>query len=127
MKCLLPLTLALLIFTGHAAPLALHPGNPHYFLWEGEPAVLVTSGEHYGLLLNAAFDYRRYFAELAAHGLNHTRVFSGVYREVPGSFGITDNPLAPEADQYVCPWIRSDTAGAADGRNKFDLTQWNPV
>ena len=29
-------------------PIALHPDNPHYFLWNGKPAVLVTSGEHYG-------------------------------------------------------------------------------
>jgi hypothetical protein len=127
MKHFRPAILTLLVSIGHAAPLALHPENPRYLLWEGEPTVLVTSGEHYGLLLNTAFDHGRYFAELAAHGLNHTRVFSGVYREVPGSFGITDNPLAPGADDYICPWPRSATKGAADGRNKFDLSKWNPA
>ena len=27
------------------APISLHPDNPHYFLWRGEPTVLVTSAE----------------------------------------------------------------------------------
>ena len=115
MKRLWPALLGLLICAAPAAPaapLALHPDNPRYFLWEGRPAILVTSGEHYGVLLNGAFDYRRYFAELAAHDLNHTRVFSGLYREVPGSFGITDNTLAPKPEHFVCPWPRSDRPGA---------------
>ena len=79
-------------------PLAhrLHPDNPHYFLWRGKPTVLVTSAEHYGALLNLDFDYVRYLDELHRSGLNHTRTFSGVYREIPGSFGITENPLAPK-------------------------------
>ena len=25
-------------------PIALHPGNPHYFLWRGRPTILITSG-----------------------------------------------------------------------------------
>ncbi len=108
-----------------AAPLALHPENPHYFFWKGKPTILVTSGEHYGALLNAAFDYKVYFGELAGRGLNHTRIFSGVYREVPGDFGITENPLAPLSGKYVAPWARSEEPGESDGGNKFDLTTWN--
>jgi hypothetical protein len=108
-------------------PLALHPDNPHYFLWRGKPAVLVSSGEHYGAVLNLDFDYVRYLDTLAADGLNHTRTFSGVYREIPASFGITDNPLAPKPNRYLCPWARSDTPGYADGGNKFDLTKWDPA
>jgi len=98
-------------------PIALHPDNGHYFLWCARPTILITSGEHYGALLNLDFDYGRYFRALAADKLNHTRVFSGTYREVPGSFGITDNPLAPKPGRYICPWARSGT--------KFDLTKWN--
>ena len=41
------LPLLLLVAATHA-PLALHPENPHYFLFRGKPTVLVTSGEHYG-------------------------------------------------------------------------------
>lgn len=106
-------------------PIALHPDNPHYLNWRGEPTILLTSGEHYGALLNLDFDYVRYFDELQAHRLNHTRVFSGVYREVPSSFGITDNPLAPKPNRYICPWARSDQPGYSDGGNKFDLDRWD--
>lgn len=108
-----------------ATPIALHPQNGHYFIWRGEPTILITSGEHYGALLNLDFDYVRYFKALKADGLNHTRIFSGTYREIPGSFGITDNPLAPGPNRYVCPWARSDKPGYFDGGSKFDLTGWD--
>jgi hypothetical protein len=106
-------------------PIALHPENPHYFLWRGKPTVLVTSGEHYGALLNGDFDYVRYLDELHAKGLNHTRTFSGVYHEIQSSFGITDNPLAPGPQAYVAPWPRGDRPGARDGGHKYDLGRWN--
>ena len=108
-------------------PISLHPANTRYFLWRDRPTVLVTSGEHYGALLNLDFDYLRYFDALAADGLNHTRTFSGVYREQPDSFGITDNPLAPKPLQYICPWARSDQPGYKDGGSKFDLGKWDPA
>src|SRR6516162_8561573 len=106
-------------------PLALHPDNPHYFLFRGKPAVLVTSGEHYGAVLNRDFDYTPYLNELQARKFNLTRTFSGVYREIPGSFGIVDNTLAPAKDRFLCPWARSQTPGCGDGGNKFDLSQWD--
>ena len=109
-----------------SSPIALHPDNPRYFIWRGEPAVLVTSGEHYGALLNLDFDYRRYLETLEKDGLNHTRTFSGAYREIPSSFGITDNTLAPKPGRFICPWARSDTPGDFDGGNKFDLKRWDP-
>src|SRR5579884_953171 len=108
-----------------AAPLALHPDNPHYFLFRGKPAVLVGSGEHYGAVLNLDFDYARYLDALQADGLNHTRTFVGTYREVPGSFKITDNTLAPQPNRFACPWARSDQPGYFDGGNKFDLSRWD--
>ena len=105
--------------------LALHPDNPHYFLWRGKPTVVVTSGEHYGAVLNLAFDYKVYLAELHRHGLNGTRLFSGTYCESPESFNITDNTLAPRPGRFICPWARSDVPGAADGGNKFDLARFD--
>ena len=108
-----------------AEPIRLHPDNPHYFLWRGKPTVLITAGEHYGAVLNLDFDYQRYLDELKSHRFNLTRVFSGIYREVPGSFNITGNTLAPVAERFICPWARSDTPGASDGGNKFDLNQWD--
>jgi len=106
-------------------PLALHPDNPHYLLFRGKAAVLVTSGEHYGAVLNLDFDYRRYLDELQSHGLNLTRTFAGTYREVPESFKIEQNTLAPAAGRFCCPWARSNVPGAGDGGAKFDLTQWD--
>lgn len=108
-------------------PIALHPDNPHYFVWRGSPTMLITSGEHYGALLNLDFDYVKYFDALNNDGLNHTRTFSGAYREISSSFGITDNPLAPKPNRYICPWARSDQPGCYDGGNKFDLTRWDPA
>ncbi len=107
------------------APLSLHPENPHYFLFRGKPAVLVTSGEHYGAVLNRDFDYIPYLNEIQTRGFNLTRSFAGTYREVPGSFGISGNTLAPEPGSYVAPWARSSVPGAGDGGAKFDLKTWN--
>ena len=129
MKTFAAAALLLLAATPGAAgdhpPLALHPDNPRYLLFRGKPIVLVTSGEHYGAVLNTAFDYVRYLDALAADGLNHTRVFSGAYREVPGSFGITDNTLAPLPGHYAAPWARAGEPGGGGGR--FDLEAWDPA
>jgi hypothetical protein len=102
-----------------------HPVNPRYFLFRNKPTVLVTSGEHYGAVLNRDFDYTPYLNELQARKFNLTRTFSGVYREIPGSFGIVDNTLAPAKGRFLCPWARSQTPGSGDGGNKFDLSQWD--
>lgn len=109
-----------------AQPLRLDPDNPHYFLFRGKPTVLITSGEHYGAVLNLDFNYVRYLDTLKADGLNLTRTFSGVYREVPGSFQIERNTLAPKPDRFLSPWPRSPERGAIDGLNKFDLSRWDP-
>jgi len=106
-------------------PLALHPDNPRYFLFRGKSAFLITSGEHYGAVLNKEFNYAVYLDELRARGFNLTRSFSGTYREIPGSFKIVENTLAPEKENFVCPWVRSTTPGAGDGGNKFDLKTFN--
>src|SRR5688572_22755707 len=106
-------------------PLALHPDNPHYFLFRGKPTVIVTSAEHYGAVLNLDFDYVKYLDELAAHGLNNTRTWAGAYCEDDKSFNIARNTLAPAKERFICPWARSDQPGYANGGNKFDLTKWD--
>lgn len=117
----------LVLVTAAAEPVRLHPKNPHYFLVQGKAVALVTSGEHYGAVLNSAFDYRRYVAALAAAGMNYTRVFGGSYVEIPTqSFGIRRNTLAPEAGMFLPPWARSETPGYQGGGNKFDLNRWSP-
>jgi hypothetical protein len=106
-------------------PLALHAINPHYFQWRGRPTILITSGEHYGAVMNLDFDYRKYLDTLAADGMNYTRVFSGAYVEPEGAFNITRNTLAPRPGRFVAPWPRSSQPGYANGGNKFDLARWD--
>src|SRR5256884_9049566 len=87
----------------------LHPKNPHYFLFRGKPTVLITSGEHYGAVLNLDFDYTRYLDTLHADHLNSTRTFTGAYVEPQGTFNIARNTLAPAAGGFIFPWARSET------------------
>ncbi len=132
----LPLCLAFCLFTlwftapraelAATKPLALHPANPHYFLFRGQPMILVTSAEHYGAVLNLDFDYVKYLDTLARDGMNHTRMFTGAaYVEPQGAFFIERNTLAPAPGRYIAPWTRSATPGYANGGNKFDLSKWD--
>jgi hypothetical protein len=105
--------------------LRLHPDNPGYFLFRGRPTVVITSGEHYGAVLNLDFDYRRYFDTLKADGLNGTRIFAGTYVETGGNFGIAANTLDPARGRFISPWARSTVDGYADGGAKFDLTRFD--
>jgi hypothetical protein len=116
------LFVSLLPVGSDAQPIALHSGNPHVFQFRGRPTVLITSGEHYGAVLNQDFDYVRYLDELKRHGLNLTRTFSGVYVE---AWGEPWNTLNPRPNRYLAPWGRSDQPGYADGGNRFDLTTWD--
>jgi hypothetical protein len=110
---------------GTSQPLALHPDNPHYFLFRGRPTVLITSGEHYGAVLNLDFNYGKYLDTLGKDRLNLTRTFSGAYVEPSGAFNIASNTLAPAPHRFVCPWARSEAPGYSAGGNKFDLTKWD--
>jgi hypothetical protein len=108
-------------------PIRLHPENPHYFQYEGKPAILITSAEHYGAVLNLDFDYLKYLDTLARDELNYTRIFTGVYIEREGSFNIKNNTLAPATGRVITPWARSNQPGYINGGNKFDLEKWNPA
>jgi len=116
-----------LIWLLRAAPIQLHPKNPHYFLYRGRAVALITSGEHYGAVINADFNFKRYLATLQSDGFNYTRLFAGSYVEMPEkSFGILRNDLAPQPGRFIAPWARSESAGYSGGGNKFDLDRWNP-
>src|SRR5579884_4052265 len=104
-------------FAATAQPIGPHPENPRYFLFQGKPTVLVTSGEHYGAVLNRDFDFIRYLDTLRADRLNLTPTFSGTYREVPGNFAIASNTLAPAPGAYLAPWLQQN--------GRFDLTRWD--
>ena len=111
--------------------ISLHPDNNHYFIYKGQPTVLIGSNEHYGAVLNLDFDYDMYLNELQSKGLNYVRIFSGTYIEPNPNMGswwdIDDNTLAPTNNGFISPWARSNTIGFAGDSNsyKFDLSQWN--
>ena len=112
--------------TAAAAPIALHPENPHYFLWRGRPTILITSAEHYGAVMNLDFDYRKYLDTLAADGMNYTRVFSGAYVEPQGAFKIARNTLAPRTGTVPrALGAQRASPGIPNGGNKFDLSRWD--
>ncbi|MCG6187707.1 hypothetical protein [Maribellus maritimus] len=118
--------LVLTFISAKNQPLALHPKNPHYFTYKSKPVILITSAEHYGAVLNSAFDYEKYLHELNKTGMNYTRIFTGSYVEIPGSFGIQNNTLAPETGKFLAPWKRVNEPGLFEAEEKFDLSQWNP-
>ena len=46
-------------------------------------------------------------------------MFSGTYREVPGSFNIKENTLAPKPGRYAAPWVKKG--------EKYDLDAIDPA
>ncbi len=100
-------------------PISLHPENPHYFSYNGKPILLITSGEHYGAVMNPDFDYKVYLEMLLKDGLNLTRTMTGAYFEPAGAFNISKNTMAPDVQKYLCPWVR-----VGEGL-KFDLDRWD--
>jgi hypothetical protein len=107
--------------------ISLHPVNPHYLTYKGSPVLLITSAEHYGAVLNKDFDYVAYLNTLKSEGMNYTRIFTGSYVEIPGSFGILNNSLAPAVGSFLAPWKRVDEPGLYKAEKKFDLDQWEPA
>jgi hypothetical protein len=121
------------VWAATRGPLTLDRDNPHYFSFHGKTVVLVTSGEHYGAVLNRDFDYKTYLAELRRNHLNLTRTFVGSYREISkphdpakGGYTIDENTLAPEADRFLTPWLPVKEA-KQNGGIRFDLSRWNPA
>ncbi len=108
-----------------AQPITIHTENPHYLAYQDAPILLITSAEHYGAVINQDFDYKAYLQTMQQEGMNYTRIFVGSYVEIPGSFGIQNNTLAPAVGSYIAPWKRTDEAGLYEGEKKFDLSQWN--
>jgi hypothetical protein len=126
MRKSLTILFVLLFFVGwmKAEPIKLHPSNPHYFLYKGKPAVLITSAEHYGAVVNKAFDYMAYLDALKSYGLNYTRIYPGALFEPQDKF-IKGNTLGVLPKELILPWARSNTPGYAQGGNLFDLDKWD--
>ena len=106
-------------------PIALHPKNPHYFIYRNKPTVLISSGEHYGAVMNTGFDYITYLNTLASDGLNVTRTFSGSYHEPGHAFNISHNTMAPAPENLFAHGQEVSKPGFKGGGNKFDLDKWD--
>jgi DNA-dependent RNA polymerase auxiliary subunit epsilon len=124
-RILQSLMLIVLSTVSYSQPISLHPENPHYFLFRGKAIAIISSSEHYGAVLNPAFDYIRYLNTLQKEGMIYTRLFTGTYFEKEGSFGIAKNTLAPAPGMALVPWRRSNERGALCGGNRFDLDKWD--
>jgi hypothetical protein len=114
-----------ILLSAFSQPISLHPDNPHYFFFRGKPLAIISSGEHYGAVINPDFDYVKYLTTLQKEGMPYTRLFAGTYFEKSGSFGIEKNTLAPAYGKALLPWKRSNEPGAVAGGNKFDLDKWD--
>jgi hypothetical protein len=95
----------------------------------GKPTVLVTSGEHYGAVVNLDFDYLTYLEELQRNHLNLTRMFSAATgrstsRMIPSRAGTPSTGIRSRPKGAVCFSLESTVQ--ANGTVKFDLHRWNP-
>ena len=109
-----------------ASPIGKHPANPHYFVYQGKPVVLITTDEHYGAVINLDFDYVPFLDRLREYGMNLTRIHPGAYVEIKDQYA-PGNPLGPSPDRYILPWKRSTELGANPnlGHYKYDLSSWD--
>lgn len=118
---------ALLVTTAALArPIQVDPANPHYYLFNGRPTVLITSAEHYGAVVNLDFDYVKYLDALKASGMNYTRIYPGAVLELVDEYA-KGNPLGPKPQRTIVPWARSSQPGHIYGGNKYDLDKWDPA
>ena len=76
--CLLGFVLTFVVGQLAAEPIKVHPDNPHYYLFNGKPTILITSAEHYGAVVNKDFDYVTYFDALKSYGLELHAHLSGL-------------------------------------------------
>jgi hypothetical protein len=109
----------------NSSVIRVHPDNPHYYLFRGQPTILITSAEHYGAVVNMDFDYVTYLNALKEYGLNYTREWPGAVLEVVGEY-IYDNTMGPRPRRTIVPWARSSEPSCVYWGNKFDLDKWNP-
>jgi hypothetical protein len=122
--------MALLVPAIFAAPpdrrpaVSLHPANPKYFLFRGRPLVLVAATEHYGSVINRAFDFEKYLDDATDKKMTLTRTFL-LFRELQTARN-PFSPCKPESPDFIAPYLRTGPGKALDGEPIYDLDQWNP-
>lgn len=104
-------------------PIGVNPDNPRYFTFRGRTRVLICATEHYGSVLNRAFDFERYLDDAADKQQTLTRVFL-LFRELQSARN-PYSPCKPDSPDYLAPWVRSGPGVALDGEPMYDLDVWN--
>ena len=102
----------------------IDPSNPKYLLFRDKPLLLISASEHYGSVINRAFDYEKYLADAASHKMTMTRTFL-LYRELQSARN-PSSPCKPESPDYIAPFMRTAPGVAMDGEPMYDLDRWNP-
>jgi hypothetical protein len=108
----------------NGSPVSIHPDNSKYFLFRGKPTFLLSATEHYGSVLNRAFDFEKYLNDAAEHKMTMTRTFL-LFRELQGARNPA-SPAKPDSPDYLAPFPRTGPGKAMDGEPLYDLDQWNP-
>jgi hypothetical protein len=102
----------------------INPENPRYFLFRGKPLALISATEHYGSVINRAFNYEKYLDDAAEHRMTMTRTFL-LFRELQSARN-PSSPCKPESPDYISPFPRTGPGVALDGEPVYDLDKWNP-
>jgi hypothetical protein len=79
-----------------SSQISIHPSG-HYFVYQGEPVIMITSDHTYAAVIKPGFDYHTFLNTLANAGMNFTRIYPGAY---PGT-GWSDEPL-------ILPWVQNE-------------------
>jgi hypothetical protein len=106
------------------SPISIHPDNPHYFLYDGQPRILNAATEHYGAVLNRNFNYVSYLEEAADKQATLSRCFL-LFRELEGLPWNPHSPCKPIPGEYLAPFARTGPGYATDGFLKFNLDVWD--
>ncbi len=85
--------------------------------------VLIAASEHYGSVVNRAFDFERYLADAADKKQTMTRTFL-LFREQQSARN-PSSPIKPESPDFITPYVRSGPGKAIDGEPAYDLDKWN--
>jgi hypothetical protein len=85
--------------------------------------VLLCATEHYGSVINRAFNFERYLDEAADKKQTLTRLFL-LFRELQTARN-PYSPCKPESPDYLTPWERTGPDTALDGEPVYDLDRWS--
>lgn len=92
-------------------PIQVYSGNPHYFLFRGNPTILVGATGDYMMSYFSNKDYVSFLNKLRAQDLNVVRLFTYA------AWIWNDEPNSGDLAHYITPWVRVGS--------KWDLSQWN--